>query len=86
MPVVLIDHPRDGLDLCAVTVDHLLGGRLVGEHLLALGHRRVAYRAARSTRTGATGAAKGCGGRWPRPGSTRTRPCWTSGCRCSRRR
>lgn len=42
-PVVLLDHPRGGLDLCAVAVDHLLGGRLAAEHLLSLGHRRIAY-------------------------------------------
>ena len=42
-PVILLDCPRDRLDLCAVTVDHVLGGRLVGEHLTALGHRRVAF-------------------------------------------
>jgi LacI family transcriptional regulator len=42
-PVVLIDHSRDQLDLCAVTVDHVSGGRLATEHLLSLGHRRIAY-------------------------------------------
>ena len=42
-PVVLVDHPRGRLDLCAVAVDDLLGGRLAAEHLLALGHRRIAY-------------------------------------------
>jgi LacI family transcriptional regulator len=26
-----------------VAVDDLLGGRLIGEHLLTLGHRRIAY-------------------------------------------
>ncbi len=42
-PVVLLDHPRGSLGLCAVAVDHLLGGRLAAEHLLSLGHRRIAY-------------------------------------------
>lgn len=42
-PVVLIDHARRRLDLCAVSVDHVLGGRLVAEHLTSLGHRRIAY-------------------------------------------
>jgi DNA-binding LacI/PurR family transcriptional regulator len=42
-PVVLIDHPRGRLDLCAVAVDDLLGGQLAGEHLVSLGHRRIAY-------------------------------------------
>jgi LacI family transcriptional regulator len=42
-PVVLVDCARGRLDLCAVTVDHVLGGQLVGEHLLGLGHRRIAF-------------------------------------------
>jgi LacI family transcriptional regulator len=42
-PIVLLDHPKERLDLCAVAVDDVLGGRLAGEHLLALGHRRIAY-------------------------------------------
>jgi DNA-binding LacI/PurR family transcriptional regulator len=42
-PVVLVDHPRGGMNLCAVAVDDVLGGRLAAEHLLALGHRRIAY-------------------------------------------
>ncbi|MEJ3750323.1 LacI family DNA-binding transcriptional regulator [Actinomycetes bacterium KLBMP 9797] len=42
-PVVLVDHPRGRLDLCAVAVDDLLGGQLATEHLLSLGHRRIAY-------------------------------------------
>jgi len=43
IPVVLLDHPRGRLDLCAVAVDDVLGGRLAGEHLLQLGHRRIAF-------------------------------------------
>jgi LacI family transcriptional regulator len=42
-PVVLVDHPRGRLDLCAVAVDDVLGGQLAAEHLLSLGHRRIAY-------------------------------------------
>jgi LacI family transcriptional regulator len=42
-PVVLVDHPRGQLDLCAVSVDDVLGGRLAAEHLLSLGHRRIAF-------------------------------------------
>ncbi len=42
-PVVLVDHPRGSMDLCAVAVDDVLGGRLAAEHLLSLGHRRIAY-------------------------------------------
>jgi LacI family transcriptional regulator len=42
-PVVLVDHPRGRMDLCSVAVDDVFGGRLAAEHLLALGHRRIAY-------------------------------------------
>lgn len=42
-PVVLIDHPRGRLEVCAATVDHVLGGQLAAEHLLSLGHRRIAF-------------------------------------------
>ncbi|HTJ38951.1 MAG TPA: LacI family DNA-binding transcriptional regulator [Dactylosporangium sp.] len=42
-PVVLLDAPRGALDLCAVAVDHVAGGRLAGEHLLGLGHRHIAF-------------------------------------------
>src|SRR5215207_9907673 len=41
VPVVLIDyaHPR----LPSVTVDDLAGGRMAVDHLLGLGHRRIAF-------------------------------------------
>lgn len=42
-PMVLLDHPRDGADMCAVTVDNVLGGRLAAGHVLSLGHRRLAF-------------------------------------------
>lgn len=42
-PVVLVDHPRAGADLCAVAVDDVHGGGLAADHLLALGHRRIAF-------------------------------------------
>ncbi len=41
-PIVLLDVPRDDLDLCAAAMDNVLGGRLAAEHLLDLGHRRIA--------------------------------------------
>jgi len=41
-PVVLVDHPRGRARLCAVTVDNARGGELAAEHLLELGHRRIA--------------------------------------------
>lgn len=42
-PVVLVDHLRAHLNLCTVAVDDILGGRLAAEHLISLGHRRIAY-------------------------------------------
>jgi LacI family transcriptional regulator len=41
MPVVLIDHPDQRLP--GVFTDDVAGGRLATEHLLELGHRRVAF-------------------------------------------
>ncbi|XVV05967.1 LacI family DNA-binding transcriptional regulator [Actinosynnema sp. CA-248983] len=42
-PVVLLDHPQEDIDLCAVTVDNVLGGRLAAQHVIELGHRRLAF-------------------------------------------
>ena len=42
-PLVIVDRTRSTDDLCTVSVDDLLGGRLAAEHLLSLGHRRIAY-------------------------------------------
>ncbi len=42
-PVVLVDGPNGCHATCAVTIDHRRGGELVGAHLVALGHRRLAY-------------------------------------------
>jgi LacI family transcriptional regulator len=41
MPVVLIDHPH--ARVAAVYTDDVAGGRLATEHLLGLGHRRIAF-------------------------------------------
>jgi DNA-binding LacI/PurR family transcriptional regulator len=41
VPVVLVDEPHDGVP--AVHADDVAGGRLATEHLLGLGHRRVAF-------------------------------------------
>ena len=41
-PMVIVDRKLDGLDLPSVTVDNKLGGRLATDHLLGLGHVRIA--------------------------------------------
>jgi DNA-binding LacI/PurR family transcriptional regulator len=41
VPVVLIDRGHESLP--TITIDDIQGGRMAAEHLLALGHRRVAF-------------------------------------------
>jgi LacI family transcriptional regulator len=41
--VVFLDRPPQGLDADAVLLDNLGGARLAVEHLVAQGHRRIAY-------------------------------------------
>ena len=41
IPVVLVDQAHDSV--ATVTVDDLEGGRMATEHLLSLGHRRIAF-------------------------------------------
>jgi DNA-binding LacI/PurR family transcriptional regulator len=43
MPIVLVDHSLPGLPVTGVRDDSLSGARQAAEHLLALGHRRIAY-------------------------------------------
>jgi LacI family transcriptional regulator len=42
-PLVIVDRTREGVDWCTVAVDDELGGRMAVNHLLDLGHRRIAY-------------------------------------------
>lgn len=42
-PVVIVDRVRDVASHCSVAVDDVLGGRIAAEHLIDLGHRRVAF-------------------------------------------
>ncbi|MGQ7297001.1 LacI family DNA-binding transcriptional regulator [Quadrisphaera sp. KR29] len=42
-PVVLVDRVSESASAPSVAVDDVRGGRLAGEHLLSLGHRRVAF-------------------------------------------
>lgn len=42
VPFVLVDRTVAGVNADLVTADNVTGGRLVGEHLLGLGHRRIA--------------------------------------------
>lgn len=43
MPVVLVDRASGHPSRCSVAVDDVLGGQLVGDHLLAQGHRQIAF-------------------------------------------
>jgi LacI family transcriptional regulator len=43
LPVVTLDRPVDLPGSATVRVDHTAGGRLATEHLLELGHRRIAH-------------------------------------------
>ena len=42
-PVVIVDRIRRSENFCSVAVDDVLGGRLAIEHLVDLGHTRVAF-------------------------------------------
>jgi LacI family transcriptional regulator len=43
IPVVLLDRESPLLDQCSVSVDDVAGGRLAAQHLIALGHRKIAF-------------------------------------------
>lgn len=67
-PVVIVDRVRDVDTHCSVAVDDLLGGRIAVEHLLDLGHERIAFVGGperigqvRDRRVGARAALKAAG-------------------------
>lgn len=41
--MVLVDAPAIDPDQCSVAVDDVLGGEIVGDHLLDLGHRHISF-------------------------------------------
>ncbi|MFF4293569.1 LacI family DNA-binding transcriptional regulator [Streptomyces vinaceus] len=43
VPFVLVDRLAPGLEACSVSVDDVGGGALAAGHLLASGHRRIAF-------------------------------------------
>jgi LacI family transcriptional regulator len=43
VPVVVLDRAEDGEHALSVSVDDVAGGRLAAQHLLELGHRRIAF-------------------------------------------
>ena len=43
MPVVVVDRPAEGMDVDTVVIDNRGGVRAAARHLLAHGHRRIAF-------------------------------------------
>lgn len=43
VPIVLVNNQHPGEFVHSVTIDNLAGSRAAADHLLALGHRRIAY-------------------------------------------
>lgn len=43
IPFVLVDQVGDETEECSVSVDDTVGGALAGRHLIAAGHRTIAY-------------------------------------------
>ncbi|MBN1640210.1 MAG: LacI family DNA-binding transcriptional regulator [Anaerolineae bacterium] len=60
VPVVLINNQQPGDYSFSVRNDDLHGGRLVGEYLAALGHRRIAYITGRESATSSQLRLTGC--------------------------
>jgi LacI family transcriptional regulator len=43
MPIVLVDHKIDGLDLDFVSSDNVLASAMLTEHVIRFGHKRIAH-------------------------------------------
>jgi LacI family transcriptional regulator len=43
IPVVLLDRASEASEVCSVAVDDIEGGRVAVQHLLDMGHRRIAF-------------------------------------------
>ncbi|MFC8719522.1 LacI family DNA-binding transcriptional regulator [Kitasatospora sp. NPDC057198] len=68
VPFVLVDRLAPGIDACSVSVDDVKGGSLAAAHLLAGGHRRIAFAGGRhrlqqvaDRRSGALATLEGSG-------------------------
>ncbi len=48
MPIVLIDHKIEGLDVDFVASDNVLASAMLTEHVIRFGHRRIAHIAGRA--------------------------------------
>jgi DNA-binding LacI/PurR family transcriptional regulator len=60
VPVVLINNQQPGDYSLSVRNDDLYGGRLVGEYLISLGHRRIAYISGREDALSSRLRLRGC--------------------------
>lgn len=60
VPVVLINNQQPGEYSFSVRNDDLVGGRLVGRYLLALGHRRIGYISGHTAATSSQLRLQGC--------------------------
>jgi DNA-binding LacI/PurR family transcriptional regulator len=59
VPIVLINNEADGDYLYSVSVDDQQGARLATDHLLSLGHRRIAYIGSATRRATSLGRQSG---------------------------
>jgi len=60
VPLVLINNQQEGDYVYSVCTDNVAGGRLAGEYLISLGHRRIAYIAGPSSAHSSAERLEGC--------------------------